>query len=242
MYPGSNPGEASSIFAAWIGAVTTVQSTTVDMETLRRRMVDNQLRPADVTDHRLLAAFLDIPRERFLPEGLGALAYAEATPLVGDAVSPATLARLVQALELAPSDRVLDAGIDGGYSAAILSRLAGEVVVLAPTAEAAGQLGRRFAELGLANVRPTEGAIDSPPGEDRSFDAVLCAALVGRPEDLPFRLLRDRGRLATIVEGDGTSTSRLFRQEGGTLAERRLFDAWAPPLPSLQKRHSFAFI
>ena len=97
-----------------------------DFSILRRKMLDNQVRPSDVTDHHLIAAMLEFPRERFVPSSERPLAYADRdVRLGGEAgdrylMAPAGLALLIQALEAGPQDVILDLACATGYSSAIL--------------------------------------------------------------------------------------------------------------------------
>ena len=103
-----------------------------DFAAARRMMVDGQVRTADVTDLRLLAAMLELPRERFFPDDKASLAYLDLdVPVsapgqpVRRLLKPMVLAKLIQAAEIAETDRVLDVGCGTGYSTALLSHLAG---------------------------------------------------------------------------------------------------------------------
>src|SRR5207342_3818328 len=104
-----------------------------DFAAARRNMVDGQVRTADVTDPRILSAMLEIPRENFVPPASAALAYLDLDLPVGEngarrLLKPMVLAKLIHALELTSSDRVLDVGCVTGYATAVLARLASEVV------------------------------------------------------------------------------------------------------------------
>ena len=106
-----------------------------DFATARRHMVDGQVRTADVTDLRILAAMLETPRERFVPPASAGLAYLDFDLSVGAKGSrrllkPMVLAKLIQAADLASSDRVLDVGCATGYAAAVLAQVAAQVVAL----------------------------------------------------------------------------------------------------------------
>ena len=93
-----------------------------DFAAARRMMVDGQVRTADVTDLRILAAMLDLPRERFFPDDKASLAYLDldvAVSAPGQPVrrllKPMVLAKLIQAADIAETDRVLDIGCATGY-------------------------------------------------------------------------------------------------------------------------------
>jgi len=108
----------------------------IDFATARRMMVDCQVRTSDVTDPRIIAAMLEIPRERFVPEAQAGLAYLDfdvpVTPAAaGQAarrlLKPMVLAKLIQAAEIDANDHVLDVGCATGYSTAVRARLARSV-------------------------------------------------------------------------------------------------------------------
>ena len=106
-----------------------------DFAAARRHMVDGQVRTTDVTDLRVISAMLEVPRERFVPPAAAALAYLDLDVPVARAASrrllkPMVLAKLIQAAELEATDRVLDVGCATGYAAAVLARIAGQVVAL----------------------------------------------------------------------------------------------------------------
>src|SRR5262249_17604970 len=102
--------------------------------TARQNMVDNQVRPSDVTDTRILDALLAVPREAFVPPAKQALAYldldldvVEAGPVKRYLIKPAVLAKMLQAAEIGATDRVLVVGCATGYAAAVVARFAAQV-------------------------------------------------------------------------------------------------------------------
>ena len=109
-----------------------------DFATARRMMVDGQVRTSDVTDPRIIAAMLEIPRERFVPKPRPArLSGFRRSGHPGHGRQPArrllkpmVLAKLVHAAEVDDNDHVLDVGCTTGYSSAVLARLARSVVAL----------------------------------------------------------------------------------------------------------------
>src|SRR5262245_7710514 len=113
----------------------------LDFASARRMMVDGQLRTSDVTDPRLIAAMLEIPRERFVPQPT--LAYVDLDlPVDGGSrrlLKPMVLAKLIQAAEINAEACVLDIGCGTGYSSAVLAQLARAVVALEADPELAQQ-------------------------------------------------------------------------------------------------------
>src|SRR5258708_689584 len=107
--------------------------TMMDFVAARRIMVDSQVRTSDVTDPRLIAAMLAVPRERFLPSEQADLAYLDFDVPVAAAergkpprrlLKPMVLAKLLQAAQIAAGDHVLEVGCASGYASAFLARLA----------------------------------------------------------------------------------------------------------------------
>src|SRR5258707_15670884 len=101
-----------------------------DFAAQRGMMVDGQVRTADVTDFRLLAAMLELPRERFFPDEKASLAYLDLDMPVSAPgqpirrlLKPMVLAKLIQAAAITETDRVLDVGCGSGYSTALLTHL-----------------------------------------------------------------------------------------------------------------------
>ncbi|MSP47268.1 MAG: protein-L-isoaspartate O-methyltransferase [Xanthobacteraceae bacterium] len=219
----------------------------IDFPALRRMMVDGQVRTADVTDPRLLAAMLALPRERFFPEEKAALAYLDLDVPVSEAggpvrrlLKPMVLAKLLQTAGIAENDHVLDVGCATGYSTALLSHLAGSVVGLEEDAALARWAAEALARAGLTNARIVTGALSLGAPEGGPYDLIV---LQGSAEIVPVALfdqLKDGGRLACVL-GRGPGKAMLYRRIEGELSGRVVFDAAASPLPGFAKPHEFVF-
>ena len=99
----------------------------------RNRMVDSQVRPNKVTDPRIIAAMRRLPRERFLPPHLAALAYADEDVPLGEGrvlIEPTVIARLVQLTAVAAGERALVVAAGTGYGAALLAACGARVTAL----------------------------------------------------------------------------------------------------------------
>ncbi|MEL6967531.1 MAG: rRNA adenine N-6-methyltransferase family protein, partial [Pseudomonadota bacterium] len=130
----------------------------IDYEKARRTMVDCQIRPNDVTDFRLLEAFMDVPRERFVGSAQKPLAYIDEDLPLGGAtenrylMEAMSLSRLIQLADISAEDFVLEIGCASGYSTAILSRMANSVVGLEADEALAEQATQNLMALGYSNA------------------------------------------------------------------------------------------
>lgn len=213
-----------------------------DSATARRMMVDGQVRTADVHNADLIAAMLEVPRERFVPPDLSEQAYVDSDLEIAKGRSilkPMVLAKLIEAAAVGPQDRVLDVGCGLGYSSAILARVVGSVVALE---EDAGLAGAAKAALASAtNVVVVNGKLADGWPASAPYDFVL---LNGASEVIPETLgrqLKPNGRLACILGRPPAAKATIFRLAEGRLLGRPIFDAAAAVLPGFVAPPAFVF-
>jgi protein-L-isoaspartate(D-aspartate) O-methyltransferase len=213
-----------------------------DFAAARRNMVDGQVRTADVTDLRIISAMLDVPREAFLPPGKTALAYLDLDVPLGNGrclMKPMVLAKLIQAADLAATDRVLDVGCVTGYAAAVLGRIAGQVVALEQD-EAAAQAARA-ALAALPNVAVQRGPLTEGWPSNGPYDAIVVEGATEVAPETLLRQLKDGGRLVCVLGSGPGAKAMLYRRSGDDSGGRTIFDAAAPLLPGFVKPPQFAF-
>jgi protein-L-isoaspartate(D-aspartate) O-methyltransferase len=226
----------------------------VDFRTARRTMVDGQVRTNDVTNPRLIAAMLDVPREVFVPESLAALAYVDRDlPLDGAdktataknqsrwLIKPMVLARLVQAADPGLQDRILVVGAGTGYSAAVMGRLAVTVTALEENAQLAKRAQSVLSERGVGNVTVVRGPLTEGWPTASPYDVILVDGGVEWIPDALFGQLGAAGRLVAAVIAGMVGKGMLFQSDRGEVSGRALFDAMAPVLPGFQKAPAFVF-
>ncbi len=216
-----------------------------DFATLRRMMVDGQVRTADVTDRGLIEAMLEVPRERFAP-GEAALAYLDLDLPVGSGgvrrlLKPMVLAKMLQILDLAEGEKVLDVGCATGYAAALMARLAGEVIALEQDAELLSRAKAAFDAFGIANVRAVQGRLIDGFSADSPYDAILVEGCIEIEPATLCAQLADGGRLVCIQGAGPAAKAVICRRDGDDITERAVFDANAAALPGFAKAPSFVF-
>ena len=174
----------------------------IDFQQARHAMVEQQVRPWDVLDPRVLDTMMRVPREDFVPPRHRKLAFADlALPLEhGEAMmKPVLEGRMLQALALEPSDEVLEIGTGSGFVTACLSALAREVVSIDRHTDFVDRARQRLAADGAANVRLECADVFAwQPG--RQFDAICVTAAVATDPERFGAWLKPGGRLF-IVHG-----------------------------------------
>jgi protein-L-isoaspartate(D-aspartate) O-methyltransferase len=213
-----------------------------DFSVARTMMVDGQVRTADVTDHRLLQAMLEVPREKFVAAEQASLAYLDRDlPIAAGRylMPPATLAKLLQLAEIQPGDKVLVVGAGTGYAAVITAKLAANVVALESDAALAAVARRECA--GAGNVSLVIGALEAGHAAGAPYDVILVEGAIEFLPDALAGQLAENGRLVAVVGAGLSGQATIVIRENGRLSWRSAFNAALRPLPGFQKRHEFVF-
>jgi protein-L-isoaspartate(D-aspartate) O-methyltransferase len=152
---------------------------TSDFARERQEMVERQLKRRGISEQRILNAFRAVPREAFISAEYAHLAYGD-HPLpieAGQTISqPYIVALMIEAAEIEPGDKVLEVGSGSGYAAAVISRIAGEVVGIERQRDLVEVARERLERLGYSNVRIVEGDGTRGCPAEAPFDAILAAA------------------------------------------------------------------
>jgi len=190
---------------------------------LRQRMVAEQLRARGIFDQRVLDAMARVPRHEFAPERFRDQAYEDHPLPIGEEQTisqPYIVAIMLQALEISPSDRVLEIGTGSGYLTALLAELAACVFSLERHTALADSARERLAALGYQNVRVIAGDGSRGFPEAAPYDAIIVSAAA---RELPRALvaqLADGGRLIIPVGSGEAQQLQLVRKRNG---EARIF-------------------
>jgi protein-L-isoaspartate(D-aspartate) O-methyltransferase len=208
----------------------------------RHAMVASQLRPNAVTDERIVAAMAAIPRERFLPADVRAIAYIDRSIPVGRGRGvnpPLATARLLTQAELEPQDRVLLIGASGGYAAAVLAEIVAHVTAL--ESDPALVAIAREALMGVGNVDLAEGPLPQGWAVGAPYDVLV---VDGAIEELPVGLVeqvRPGGRIVTGLAERGVTRLAAGRRTGGGFGLIAFADAECVVLPGFARPVAFRF-
>jgi protein-L-isoaspartate(D-aspartate) O-methyltransferase len=208
----------------------------------RMMMVDTQVRPSDVTKYPIIEAMLAVPREAFVPDGREEAAYmGENLPLAPGRVllEPRTLAKMLDALDVQPTDMVLIVGAGLGYGAAVVARMAEAVVAVEEDEALAAEAQRRLSLHGADNVAVATGPLAAGMAKHAPYDAIL---VEGGVETFPQALadqLRDGGRIGALFIDAGVGTARIGIRRGVSVVWRAAFNAGAPVLPGFARAPDF---
>jgi protein-L-isoaspartate(D-aspartate) O-methyltransferase len=218
---------------------------TLNLEVARRNMVLQQVRPWDVLDQRVLDLIGRAPREDYVPSGMRNLAYVDMNiPLGGGQVmmAPKYEARLLQELEIKPTDKILEIGTGTGYLTSLLASLGKHVYSVDIKPEFTRAAGERLTAHGILNVTLETG--DGANGWDKHapYDVII---ITGSLPSIPpsFRQqLAPGGRLAAIV-GDAPVMEAMIvrRLDAQNFSETAVFETDLPRLANVRDPAKFVF-
>jgi protein-L-isoaspartate(D-aspartate) O-methyltransferase len=216
----------------------------MNIELARFNMIEQQIRPWDVLDDRVLHVIADTPREDFVPERYRALAFSDlSVPLDhGEVMLPPKLeGKLLQSLGLLVTDSVLEIGTGSGYLTACLGRLAGQVHSVDIHEDFVEQAGAKLERHGIANV--TLEAADAARGWSKgSFDAIAVTGSLPLLHEGFHTALNPGGRLFVIVGRPPIMQALLITRVGEQeWNQESLFETSVPALINAPQPEAFTF-
>jgi len=208
--------------------------TQIDIEQARFNMIEQQVRPWDVLDQRVLDVMSATPREDFVPEKYRSLAFADINiPLGHDQVmmAPKTEGRLLQVLDVQAGDSVLEIGTGSGYLTACLSRLGNHVTSVEIFPEFREAAAAKLAAHGFRNVTLKDADAANGIGSDTRYDVIAVTGSL----PLLHRQFHDNlsvgGRLFVIAGMPPVMEALLItRIDERNWSRESLFETSLPPL------------
>ncbi len=217
----------------------------MDFEKARFNMVEQQIRPWDVLNTQVLDLLFHVKREEFVSDKQKTIAFVDTElPLPNGSrmLEPKMEARLVQELNLAPEDKVLEIGTGSGYLTALLASFSKHVYSLGIDPAMTALAKANLARANIHNVTlVTANGVDGLP-TNAPFNAIVVGgSLPALPEALTSQLAVG-GRLLVVL-GDAPSMSlTLIERESETgLRTTKLFETVLTPLQDVEQPERFAF-
>lgn len=205
----------------------------LNIELARHNMIEQQVRPWDVLDSRVLGVLSAVPREDYVPEACRNLAFADLCLPLGRGevmMKPVVEGRMLQAASPQASESVLEIGTGSGFITACLARLGGEVLSVEQHADFADAARARLAAANIANARiETADAVRGfEPAQ--AFDVMV---VTGATYELPQHWrnwIKPGGRVFAVVGNSPVQRAMLYTRREGHWEEQALFETDLPYL------------
>jgi len=216
-----------------------------NIEQARFNMIEQQVRPWDVLDPQVLDTMNAVPRELFVPERYRSLAFADTSiPLGHDQVmmAPKLEGRLLQALAITPTDRVLEIGTGSGYLTACLARLGQHVTSYDIHADFTAAAGEALQAQSINNVTLITADAASGIDSDERFDAIAVTGSIPVLQQQFYRNLAVGGRLFVISgELPIMEACLITRVDENNWSRESLLETCMPPLQNAAQPQAFTF-
>ncbi|SFC03884.1 protein-L-isoaspartate O-methyltransferase family protein [Tropicimonas isoalkanivorans] len=210
---------------------------------LRTTMVDTQIRPSDVTKYSIISALLAVPRELYVPANLREVAYAGQNVPIGDRrvmLEPRTLAKMLDALNIGPTDLVLDVAAGLGYATAVAARLAEAVVALEEDQDLASEAESTLAAEGVDNAAVIQGPLTEGAPQHGPYDVIMIQGGVATLPQAFMDQLKEGGRIACLFMDSECGAVRIGYKIDGAVNWRFAFNAGAPVMPGFEAEKAFS--
>jgi protein-L-isoaspartate(D-aspartate) O-methyltransferase len=213
-------------------------------EAAREQMIEQQVRAWDVLDARVLAILRLVPRERFVPAQQRFLAFADVAISLAHAqhmLRPSVAGRLLQALDLSGSERVLEVGTGTGFVTACLAAASRAVLTVEIFPDLADLAAANLAGLSVDNAQVVnEDALQM--SQDTRYEAIALTASLPVYEERWERQLEIGGRLFVVVGEAPVMEARLVRRlSEQTWTSESLFETIIDPLRNARRPEEFSF-
>ncbi|OOZ37669.1 protein-L-isoaspartate O-methyltransferase family protein [Solemya velesiana gill symbiont] len=217
-----------------------------NLEKARFNMVQQQIRPWEVVDQRVIDTLEVLPRDAFVPEEYKNLAYTDTEiPISSDQqmMAPKIEARLLQALNIKESDKVLEIGTGSGFLTACLSKLAASVISFEIDETLYEQASKRLSEQNIKNVdlRNDDG-LQQPSIQGAPFDVIAITGSLPVLDDYLKQLQKVGGRMFVVTgDADPMEANLVTRISKDAWRTEALFETELAPLKNAPQREKFTF-
>lgn len=224
----------------------TLEQQAIQREQSRFNMVEQQIRPWDVLDPKVLELFKKIPREDFVPKQYKGLAFADLEIPLGEGqqmLSPKIEGRILQALAIKPTDKVLEIGTGAGYLTALMATQAKQVDSIELHAKLSAQAVKNMTAHGIKNVKLIVGDGVQGLAAKAPYDVIVFTGALSTPPNQQLESqLAVGGRLFAVVgEAPVMEAMLVQRLSSDTFKRDALFETCLPLLANAPKPTRFSF-
>ena len=221
----------------------------MDFEKARFNMVEQQVRPWDVLNPRVLEVIGEIPREVFTPDQYKKLAYVDTRIPIGDfedhpccMANPVLEGRILQEMHIDGDDLILEIGTGSGYLTACLAKLGRHVDTVDISEELVEQAEKNLESLGINNVNFSVGDASKSWSQKRNYDVIVISAAMRSIPESYKKLLKPGGRMF-IVTGDAPAMKayRVTREADNKWITEELFETSIEPMIQPPVKPKFIF-
>ena len=212
--------------------------------TLNKNMIEGQIKPINGMSEELLSIFYSLDRNDFMPETVKEMSYIEKNIILENErtiLKPSLIAQIALSINLKANENVLILGATTGYLSAILSHQAETVIVVEENERLLSNSENAIKKNSLNNVVFIKNEIVKGYNEQSPFNAII---IEGAIQEVPNNILNQLdkgGRLFAIVQEEEICSAKLFKKNGNSISEQKLFNCKMPVLSMFMKKNSFSF-
>ncbi len=210
----------------------------MDFEKARFNMVEQQVRPWDVLDPRVLAIISEIPREQFAPDEYKNLAYVDTRIPLGryedqpcNMANPIIDGRILQEMDIQDEDLILEIGTGSGYLTACLASLGRHVDTVDINEDLTAMAEKNLNKLGIKNVNLASGDASKTWEQKRNYDVIVISAAMKAIPTSYKKLLKPGGRMFVVIgDAPAMTAHRIIRTGKNKWSDEKLFETSIEPI------------
>jgi len=194
-----------------------------NLEKKKKRMIENDLKGRNIKDEKILEAFLEVPREKFVPERFYEDSYEDRPLPIGEGQTisqPYIVAEMIRVANPSADDKALEVGSGSGYAAAILSRIVKKVYGIERFESLVKESKKRLKELDYDNVIIKKGDGSKGWEEKSPFDIIIVSAAASRVPDKLLEQLAENGRMIIPIGNQFRQELIYYKKENGEINKK----------------------
>lgn len=217
----------------------------MDLQQARLNMIEQQIRPWEVFDQKVLNLLNEMYREEFIPDAYQDLCFADTRLPIGHeqtTMTPKIEARVLQSLTINPEDSVLEIGTGCGYLTALLAKSAKHVRSIDIFPDFIDSVKAKIAKTELTNIELENCDAYSILEQSAKYDVIVLTASLPTMDDRFLNLLNDGGRLFVIIGESPVMEACVFtRQSDSSWSQESIFETDLPALIGAEHKETFKF-